>query len=485
MKENKLFRVLRRLSKEEFQRLLDFIHSPFFNKRTDTVKFFDFLKPGFPEFGYEYTSGVKIYNTVYGDNKFSKQVVKNLFCRISVLLDSFLKQLGMERDNFASNSILINELGKKGEVKAADKLLDENITSIDISETYTVSYLKQLYDYLELKNDLISLKGISYEEKILNSNLRGDSAVNYFLMALLRIANEYAAFNYVQMDMEKQKLYNNFFEFFDFEKYIEKLKEKKSPYYASMAVYYFGLLSKISDPDGTYREKLKQIVFENLNTLRTTDKHECWSMIFAAYIFTNTAQQTDHSSELHTVNKFFVDSGIMVLDENGYVFKNNYHNIAMQAMAAGDFEWTNEFIEKYKDKLPPDFREDTYGLCLGLYYFNKNDFGKCISVFSKINAYDINANIIIRSTYIKCYYELEYFDEAESAIDAFRNFLKERKGLTPQVRRPLPAFIRYAKLLVRIKSLQKKISTEYFVRAKKADSFHSKKWILEKMEELL
>lgn len=92
---------------------------------------------------------------------------------------------------------------------------------------------------------------------------------------------------------------------FDFSSYIDNLEKINSPYYAITAVFYYGLMSKLDDPDAGYREKLKS-GFENLDGMNYQDQTTCWTMLFAAFVFTNTPQKHDVSPEIHSINKIFV-----------------------------------------------------------------------------------------------------------------------------------------------------------------------------------
>jgi hypothetical protein len=485
MIKNKTFSLLSRLSKDEIKQFTEFVSSPFFNKRTDVIKLAEYLESIYPSFTEEYVSEEKIYRVVFGEGSCSTQVVKNLASRLQTLLEKFLMQLGLEKDRFLQANALTYELRRKGSFELSERELDKSMSRINSEEVYSPRYMKLNFDYLETKNDILTATHINYKKKIENLNLRSRFLVDFFLLALLRIANENAAFKYVLPGESPANLFEDFFECFDIERFLELLKIKQPEQYPVIALFYYGLQSKINDPEGVNREKLKKLTFENFGRLRKMDLIECWSMLFAAYVFSDQCPVQNLSEEVHEIDKFFIDREIYFQDDSGFMMENSYHNIAMQAISAGDYSWVENFLKSYKEKLPPGIRENLFNFCMGIYCFNKAEYENSISYLSRVKADDIMSNLHIRNTHIKSYYELGYYDEAESAIFAFQNFISQSKALTRQVKGTLPAFIRYSKMLIKAKSSGKPFPGHIYEKAKKGGGFMSKKWVIEKMEELL
>jgi hypothetical protein len=90
-------------------------------------------------------------------------------------------------------------------------------------------------------------------------------------------------------------------------------------------------------------------------------------MIFSSYIFSRAQKGPVDVKTLHQINKMYVDKDVAHKDENGFIEENNYHNITMQAIAAGDMDWAEGFIEKYKNELNPETRENTYNFLMGYF----------------------------------------------------------------------------------------------------------------------
>ena len=476
--ENNLV-LLNSLEDKDLKKFGDYLSSPFFNNRSDLTRFYIYIKDKLPlnELDRE-----EVYEVVYGGTVYNEQVIVNLCSRIKKHLLDYLTVTGLMKDEIAKTNALAFELAKRGLNQLTEKTIENAIVNLK-NEFYTVDYLKKYYDYTELKESLVvSLR--NFKQKTENALNRGEAFVNYYILNLLRIANDFIAFKYVNSVIENDEIFSGYFKYFDFEKYIDNLKLIKSPYYVITAVFYYGLQSKMHDPDGKYREKLKKTVFENLETLKYQDQATCWTMLFGAFIFSNTPPKYNPSNEIHEINKFFVSRDILPRDELGYIMENNYHNIAFQAINARDYDWAEQFLNDYKAQLPPGTPEDTYNICMARCSFERKDFEKSLKNISRIKIHNVMTRTNVATLSIRCYYELGYFEEAISGTEALRQFHKKNKVLPLHLKKPLLDFAKHASKLIRYKTSQKEFSEEIYLKTLNGPSFNSKNWVLEKMQEL-
>jgi len=471
--------LLNSFEKETLEKFGDYLSSPFFNKRSDLIGFYKYVQKILP---LHELNRKEIYKTVYGGTVYNEQVIVNLFSRMKKHIYNYLTITGLQNDEVAKTNALAFELAKKGLNHLTEKTIDSAIASLK-NEYYTVEYLKKYYDYTELRESLvISMR--NFNQKTKNALNRGEAFVNYYILNLLRISNDFIVFKYVNSVVESDEIFNGYFKYFDFEKYIENLKLINSPYYAITAVFYYGLQSKMHDPDGRFREELKRTVFENLDSMKYQDQASCWTMLFGAYIFSNTPPKYDPSSEIHEINKFFVSKDILTRDELGYIMENNYHNIAFQAINAKDYLWAEKFLNDYKAKLPPGTVDDTYNICMARCCFETNDYERCLQYISRLKIDNVMTRTTISTLSIRCYYELGYYEEALSGTEALRQFHKKNKVLPAHLKKPLLDFARHASKLIRYKASHKAFPEEIYLKTLNGHSFNSKNWILEKMEEI-
>lgn len=489
---NKNFELLASLTKPEFQQFADFVNSPFYNKRTDMVKLMEYLCSIYPKLNEDNLDEDVIYKKVYSGSKeksstTAKQVTRNLLTRLGELLEKYFIVTGLEHEKDYKLLPYATRLKEKNRSKKLVELIEGSITSLYESKSQVMHY-KKYTEYLEAKEMFISDSG-NYAAKSQNLTKLLENSFSYYVLSLLKNANELAAFQYVHRNRDAEYTLEKIFATVDMDKHLNELSMGEPSLYNITKIYYYGLLSKINDPNGAIREKLKETVYSSFGTLKKIDLMECWSMLYASYIFSMTAvankTNVNANLEVHKINMIFVDNDLIPTDENGAIDENTYHNIAMQAIITRDFKWAEEFLNNYKERLREKVREFNYSLCMSQLLFNKGDYDKCITYLSRIKANEINTDIFIRLTYIKCFYEIGLYEQAESALFAMRTFLSQNKRLTHETRHMLPSFVKYCKQLLRMKGMGKKVSEELYQKAQNEVNLSSRKWILEKMSELM
>ncbi len=489
MAQKSLFRLISSLSKQEFGKFREFISSPFFNKRSDIARFIEYLEPHFPEFPENTLTDELIYSSVYGaggtngSGKFNMQVVKNLLNRTLNLCEKFLVQLGVEKDEFLQSLALTGELHSKGLSARALKTAYEKIEYFNKTGVYSADRMKKQYELLQLSHSLIHADNT--KQKILNNNKRYSAALKYFIISMMGIASDYEVYSFVETVPVKNVYIEKITEYIDFEKILGLIKENEPEEYSIAACYFYGLMSKINDPNGEYREKLKQLSSANIENFRHTDNIELWQMIFSSYIFSRFQKGPVDVKQLHEINKMYVDKGITQKDDKGYIDENNYHNITMQAIASSDYKWTENFINRYKDELNPEIKDNTYNFLMGYYKLMKGEYNDVIPYLSRIKTGDIPVNLTIRWMYIRAYYELGYYFEAESAVEACKKFISSSGRVTKESRSSYPQLLFYTGHMIKAKTSGKRLKEEIYLKAKNTPSFMAKKWVMEKMEELV
>lgn len=477
---NNFEELLNSLTKREFKRFTCFINSPFFNSRSDILRLTEYVSQKLP---LGRLDREELYRHIYGSGKYSPQVILNLLSRMKSLLEQFLITIRIEKDEEAQVKALAEELANRGMYRNAERVLEKGILKLE-DEIYTANYLKKYYEYTELRESYL-VNNKQHKLKAESSFQRGQAAVNFFILNLLRIANDIVVFRYVNTVLENKVIFNGIFSFFDFKGYLENLKDLNSPYFVMTAVYYYGLMSKMNDPQKFHRNKLRDIVFNNLDELKYHDQATCWTMLFASYIFTSTPQKENASEEVHEINKLFVSKGILTRDEQGFFIETSYHNIAFQAINAKDYDWAERFLDQYRSELPPGTTDYTYNSCMARCKFNRGDYDACLNFLSRMKIENVVLRLNISTLAIRCYYELGYYEEAASAIEALSRIYSSNKELTLNLKRTLRDFIKYSRILVKARASGKKIPAAKYQSALNGPGFSARGWVLEKMKELV
>jgi hypothetical protein len=86
------------------------------------------------------------------------------------------------------------------------------------------------------------------KQKILSNSKRFSALIKSTLVSLLRIANDYEVYSFVESAPEKAAYIENITEYINLEKTLKIIKETEPEEYPLIACYYYGLMSKTNDP---------------------------------------------------------------------------------------------------------------------------------------------------------------------------------------------------------------------------------------------
>ena len=83
------------------------------------------------------------------------------------------------------------------------------------------------------------------------------------------------------------------------------------------------------------------------------------------------------------------------------------------------------------------------------------------------------------------YYELNLFEQLYSSIDAYKHFISDNNNIPEHRIDWAKNSLKFMTKIAKAKSENKKISYADLKEAESVDSFMNRKWILEKMKELV
>jgi len=177
--------------------------------------------------------------------------------------------------------------------------------------------------------------------------------------------------------------------------------------------------------------------------------------------------------------------------EKGTMTGTSFINIVLNSLATKNFQWAEDFIKSYKDKIIDREKSSAYLLSLGFVYFQQNQYQKCIDILINYQSPKINDLLSARCLLIRSYLFLffkdhSYLELLESAIKSFEKFLYRSK-LSQQKKDRYFNFLSYLKRLFSLKLKEKMHQPQLSslkVEIVENENVAFKKWLLEFIESL-
>ena len=172
--------------------------------------------------------------------------------------------------------------------------------------------------------------------------------------------------------------------------------------------------------------------------------------------------------------------------EDGYMPVSAYTLIAWEGLQNNEYEWTKNFIEKYKKMVRPDKVNNAYNISMATYYYRTHDYDMSLKLFSKVKTEDYSDSLTIKNYLLKIYFETGQYEAAQNNVDTFRHFLNSNK-LIPDY--ASIRYISYISFMGRIiNSVLKKDSINLInIRNEinKATNLENRLWMIEQLDNLL
>jgi hypothetical protein len=189
-------------------------------------------------------------------------------------------------------------------------------------------------------------------------------------------------------------------------------------------------------------------------------------------------------AEIHEIHKDMLEKNLYESADSNYMHITRYWKIISNALALKEFDWTENFIREYSQRLHPETIEHMKNYGYSLLCFAKGDFGKSLEHASKVKSYVFNVNFETKAVKLKCNYELGYTEEIFYMLDSIKHSLN--KDTSPDwAKKRFENFIDFLERLVKLKLSERIPESEinlFKQELKNAEEVSEKQWLLEKLQ---
>lgn len=478
MHSNKLIRLLKNLNRKEMTRFRELAHSPYFNKNEDIRQLTSYLSDLFPDFPQQRCSREAFFQHLYPQESHDQSKLALLFTYTYRLLQEFLIIEQCRQDAFEQQILLLQAWRSKKEYALYEKLLNEtenNLNSLDRKDdTY---YHQQYHLATEADTYFNQIERRQVDRSIEQKQTFLD---NFYLLEKLKDACE------IQV---RRRIFNVDYSLQMLEPVLLEVR-RRGVHCEPLIYLYYQIYEMITQPPQEY-------YFAALHTLQQHEYQITTSELTYIYnYFQNYCIQQINKGEgrfLHEIFKLYqaqLKQGLLIQD--GFLSEWHYKNIITTGIRLREMAWVQDFIELYKDKLPPESQENAYHFNLASYYYALKDYNKVLELLLKVEYSDLRYNLGAKALLLRTYYDLEEYDALLSLVQSFTLYLKRNKLMADfhrdghyelfkftrraaQIRSNL-AFVNIEKSRREFEKLQQDIADTQVII--------NKGWLLEKMREL-
>ncbi|HAY35291.1 MAG TPA: hypothetical protein PK536_04180 [Ignavibacteria bacterium] len=494
MLKSKAIDIIKTFSPEEFKRFSDFAESPYFNNVKSIVRLVKELSVHYPDFLSAELTERSLYEKVYGKGKYSYSVMKNLLSELISLCEKFLVHDRITKDIIRKNgnSIeLLEELRDRGldnlfniRCKKFEKLFKEHV--LENSEYFIQA------NKLEILKYRFHLNKHRYNELIWKGFLKKST---FELCSILH--SLYITTDTVLQSAETLKgdsddsVFINFVKELDLESFAKTIEPHKSEEYFFLSLY-SGLilltLNDTKDRSEKYYYELKKSFIKNLKYFSYLDAYDILKSLRSYCITRMRLMKSDFIDELYIVDKLLLETINFSDSSVKWYIGEIFSEIVLLSIYSKDYKFAEEFIEKYKDHLNKDVAEFETGFTKALLNLEYGNTDKALELLSVIKPVNYSMKTLIKNIYFRAYYDLQYYEEGLSVLDAYIHFINKDKNISEDKKRisvlKYNVYIKLYKIKMSpgkysafdIKNLKQELNKFYFLV--------EKEWFLKKLKEL-
>lgn len=485
MKNNKSIETLRAFPEEYLKDFKLFIASPYFNTNKKLITLYDLIYKARPDFNDNLLIKENLFKKLYPGKTYNQQVIKNLFTQFNDLLEEFITVSEFKKN--PNDAVYYKLKFFQGTHKEEfEKYAKTELSALEDSDLSTQDKIKNKLKIFELYS------GFYYRTSL------HDKVLDYEIYTAIEIAKysmiKIIEFAYIIMNYSffyDSKVNKEFFKVvvsgINFDRIIKDLQKlnlnDKDLIYINIMYYAYLLLSDKKSED--LFNEMKKLIYDNHKMFSDYDLKTFWDLLNVTWFVGLNKNDTESLRVLLEFDKFFLSTIDFPLKDEKYINYSEFISIFSHAKKLEDWDWAKQFINKYSKFLEEETRNNTENFVMGQCLMGENKFEEAANRFMKIELNEVMLNIDVKVFLIECYYELGYYEQVYSAIDAINHYLKENKDARLYIKRKrLKPFIAFLKELVKIKSTNSKLDYVFQKQFENEPRFMERIWIAKKINEL-
>ena len=242
----------------------------------------------------------------------------------------------------------------------------------------------------------------------------------------------------------------------------------------------------ILDPDDESNiSNFKKLLDEHLDRFDWLEKRNFYYILVSACTLMLEKGAVKYKSELLEAYERMLELGIYSDFEGGNFSAKLFRNIVAAASLAEEYDWLERFINKYSNELSDSERKNVYNLSMALLNFARGEYGKTLENIMGIDIQLVQFKIDVRYLTVKTFYELNYYEQLLSSIDAFRHFLYSDKFISERVAYVYTNFCNLAGRLAKMKIDNNTDNLQLVIKEiQQLENKATSEWLMRKANEL-
>lgn len=439
MQNTKVFTILGYFNKYELNSLRKFICSPYFNVSEDLMRLFDLYLDALEHPGKDkdkdtiWQAIVKEPSKPYDDvrfRKFNSDLLK--------LVEAYLAQKVYEENPIREANHLIEAVSRRKMVRLYNTVMSSARRLSDRQHFKSAQFY--YYQYQIEKN---------YYEILIHGQKRLDKTnVEYIVENLDRF---YLAekLRYYCSVLTTKYIHRHEYKLLFLDEIVGHVEQYGYKDVPAISIFYQIYLTLVHSEEPAHFETLKGLVNEHIHLFPKEEALEIYTYALNYCIRNINQQKSEYLQEYVDLYEQILKNDIIDFGDEEFG-PWHFKNIVTASNRLGRLNWTERFIYKYYQDLPPAFRDTALSFNLAQVSFHKRDYNEVISLLHKVEYEDFTYNLNSKAILMLSYYELDEIEPLLSLMDSFRIYLQRNTKIPQTRKRNYMNLIKFLKKLTKL-----------------------------------
>lgn len=413
MEKAKLLQLLNCLSAWELRNLEQFLRSPFHNQRDDVLRLFGFYRAQRDKRNPDFSDTAAI-RAVWPGKPAGAADYPNLRSYLYKLVEKYLAVEEVLGDEFLLKMRLAKAYERMNKADAFGQAARDLKGILEKQPLRNPGYLRRRF---ELEYEVFDHASSHLTKEINLDAVTTMLDAHYFAEKLKLACAQLALRDFYPKEDDDPGILPDILAF---------VKTKANWFsYPAIEVYYHAYLALTDGANEPHFQEVRRLLRDCREQFTEREIGDIYRICLNYCI--KKANQGDlfYAGEGLELYRFGIEQGYLLSE--GHLPHDTYINAVAFAISLEKYEWTEQFIEEYKNKIAREHRENAYNFCLARLRHAQGNYQEAMPLLASFVTGNPYHFLIVKKTLCKIYYELEEIAPLESLIDSMRTYLQRNE----------------------------------------------------------
>jgi len=476
MTDSKVFLALKHLTVYELNSFKKYIESPYFNMNESLLSLYDIYAPMIKGQVDEELTKEIIWSIVYPDAKYNDTKYRKLHAELLRVFEEFLAQKMFDKNKALKQNLTLQAVRIKKIEKLYKSVSASSARAIEHSFNRSSEYL-----YAKYFNEKEKLELYSESEIMRKRSKNIENEVN--IAEIVKYLDEFyisEKLKYYVKLLGWKKMITLEQELNHIPQLEEMIKSKIYEEVPPIQIYDTIIKTQKDQENVDNYFKLKQQVNDFIDYFPDDEIRNIYDALLSFCV--RRVNKGDLAFQEETLNVYKGALAKETIFQNGRITPVTFNNIVFFALRTGDYDWAEEFVEQYQEKLSDKDRVSSVAFSSARIQFYRKNFGKVIELLQEVEMSSAVYTLSSKTILLLSYYELDEFDALDSFINSFRVYLNREKAISDRKKLHSKNLLKYVSKIINLRDSDKKGIAKLKEELENASGVTSKPWLLEKLE---